>query len=212
LHKLKLFGEPGWGSVLAETQLVWYGVPFEFSRVGDLFKDGSGRQELEAVNPLGQIPTLVLPDGSAMTESAAITLWLADQAGSFDLVPRPDEAERPQFLRWLLFITSNIYPTYTYADDPSRFVHDAEAQQGFADTVHAYARKLYVILEAAASGPWFLGSRFSALDIYICTLTHWEPGRPWFDANAPKLVAIAEATQAIPRLSQVWARNFPQQP
>ena len=122
-----------------------------------------------------------------MTESAAITLWLADLAASADLVPRPDEAERRRFLRWLVFITSNIYPTYTYADDPSRFVADEGARQGFAEAVRAYGAKLYGMLEAEATGPWFLGSRFSALDIYICTLTHWEPRRPWFEANTPKL-------------------------
>ena len=209
MHQLILFGEPAWGSTLIEVQLVWYGIPYDFQRVGDLFKDADARRKLEAFNPLAQIPTLIPPEGGVMTESAAITLWLADRTGSFDLVPRPDEAERPRFLRWLLYITSNIYPTYTYADDPSRFVRDEGARQGFADAVHDYRRKLYTILNAEAAGPWFLGTRLSALDIYVCTLTHWEPGRPWFDANAPKLAAIADAMIAQPRLSEVWARNFP---
>lgn len=57
MSKLKLFGEPGWGSVLTEAQLVWYGIPFEFHRVGDLFSDQSAGLELEKINPLGQIPT-----------------------------------------------------------------------------------------------------------------------------------------------------------
>ena len=210
MDKLTLFGRPGWGSVLAEAQLVWYGLPFEFQTVGDLFEDTDARRQVEAANPLGQIPTLVLPDGAVMTESAAITLWLADLAASAELVPRPDEPDRRAFLRWLVFITSNIYPTYTYADDPSRFVADAGARRGFAEAVRAYGEKLYGILEAEATGPWFLGRRFSALDIYVCTLTHWEPRRPWFDANAPKLVTIADAARALPRLAEVWARNFPE--
>ncbi len=209
MRQLKLFGEPGWGSVLAEAQLVWYGIPFDFQRVGDLFKDAGARRELQAFNPLGQIPTIVLPEGGVMTESAAITLWLADRAGNSELVPRPEEAERPKFLRWLIYITSNIYPTYTYADDPSRFVRDEGARQGFKDAVRAYGEKLYAILNAEASGPWFLATRLSALDIYVCTLIHWEPGRPWFEANAPKLAAIADRMKAEPRLSEVWARNFP---
>ena len=209
MSKLKLFGEPGWGSVLTEAQLVWYDIPFEFHGVGDLFSDESGRRELEKINPLGQIPTLVLSDGRVMTESAAITLWLADQCGSADLVPEPDAPERAQFLRWLIFITSNIYPTYTYADDPARFVSSKTARNGFADAVGQYAKKLYLILNAEASSPWFLGSKFSALDIYVCTMTHWTPRRPWFDAKASNLAAIADATKAVPRLSQVWARNFP---
>jgi GST-like protein len=201
LSPLKLFGRPGWGSALTEAQLVWYGIPFEFNEVGDLFSDPSARRELEKINPLGQIPALVLADGRVMTESASITLWLAEGCESTDLVPGPDAPERARFLRWLIFITSNIYPTYTYADDPARFVAGKAAREGFADAVNLYAKKLYLILDGEASGPWFLGDRFSALDIYIYTMTRWRPKRPWFDANAPTLAAIADATRAVPRLA-----------
>ena len=206
---MKLYGEPGWGSVLIETQLAWYGMPFTFEAVGDVFEQPEARARLEKINPLGQIPTLVLADATVMTESAAITLWLAEQAGSGDLVPEPGAPERARFLRWLIFITSNIYPTYTYADLPSRFVPQADARDGFAEAVGQYAKKLYRQLDGEASAPWFLGERFSALDIYICTLTHWRPGRLWFETDAGKLMAITEATQRLPRLAEVWARNYP---
>lgn len=210
MNKLKLFGEPGWGLAIIETQLVWYDMPFDFLRVGDLFAAENNSSELEKLNPLKQIPTLVLADGSVMTESAAITLWLADQAASFDLVPEPNAEERAGFLRWLIFITSNIYPTYTYADDPSRFVEDKSAQDKFEIALDQYVKKLYLLLNAQASGPWFLGQCFSALDIYICTMTHWRPKRPWFAENTPKLLAIADATKLLPSLSGTWARNFPE--
>lgn len=206
---MKLYGEPGWGSVLIETQLVWYGIPFTFEAVGDVFEQPEARAGLEKINPLGQVPTLVLADGTVMTESAAITLWLADQADSSDLVPEPGAPERARFLRWMIFITSNIYPTYTYADLPSRFVPQPDARDGFAGAVGQYAKKLYRQLDGEASAPWFLGDRFSALDIYICTLTHWRPGRRWFEAETGKLIAIADATRQLPRLAEVWARNYP---
>ena len=35
---MTLYGERGWGSVLVEAQLDWYGLEFEFREVGDLFK------------------------------------------------------------------------------------------------------------------------------------------------------------------------------
>ena len=38
MAKMRLFGEPGWGSAIVETQLVWYGLEHDFERVGDLFK------------------------------------------------------------------------------------------------------------------------------------------------------------------------------
>src|SRR5690606_39793795 len=68
------------------------------------------------------LPIFVLPGGEVMTESAAITLHLADLAQDDTLVPAPGDPARTKFLRWLVFLVANVYPTYTYADDPSRFV------------------------------------------------------------------------------------------
>ena len=90
----KLYGRPRWGSALVEAQLVWYGLPFEFEEVGDLLRDPAARIALQKVNPLAQVPTLVLPDGRVMSESAAITLLLADTTGTDSLVPRSGAAER----------------------------------------------------------------------------------------------------------------------
>lgn len=204
----RLYARPGWGSVFVEAQLAWYGLPHRMEEVGDLFESAAAREALAAINPVAQIPTLILPDGAVMTESAAITLHLADATGSADLVPAPGEATRPQFLRWLVFIVANIYPTFTYADEPTRFVPEAAAA-AFRRNVDEQQRRLWSMVEAAASGPWFLGERFSALDVYLGAMTRWRPRRPWFAANAPKLLAAARAAEAEPRLNAVYARNFP---
>jgi GST-like protein len=205
----KLYARAGWGSVLAETQLHWYGLQYEIQGVDDLFASAAAREGLAPVNPLAQVPTLILPDGQVMTESAAITLYLADVTGSRDLVPAPGEAVRPAFLRWLIFLVANVYPTFTYVDDPARFVPSEAAQQGFADNVGAYRQRLWRQMEANAGAPWFLGERFSALDIYLAAMTHWRPRRAWFAENCPRLHAIALSADAEPRLTAIWQRNFP---
>lgn len=209
MAKYRLYGEPGWGSVIVEAQLDWYGLDYDFERVGNLFESAEARASLEAVNPRAQVPTLVIPDGTVMTESAAITLLLADMTGDDSLVPAADDALRPSFLRWLVFIVANIYPTYTYGDEPARFMPVKDAQGAFLETVELYRKKLYGELEEAASEPWFLGERFSALDIFVCTLSRWGPKRPWFAEQAPKLFSIAEATQELEQLRDTWRRNTP---
>jgi GST-like protein len=67
---------------------------------------------------------------------------------------------------------------------------------------------MWLSVEAAAGSRWFLGDHFSALDIYIAVMTRWRPGRKWFEANTPKLVAIARKAAEKPELAAVLARNF----
>ncbi|MBS0550720.1 MAG: glutathione S-transferase family protein [Proteobacteria bacterium] len=205
----RLYGRPGWGSAIVEAQLAWYGLPFTVELVGDLLRDPPSRQKLEAANPLAQVPTLVLPDGTVMSESAAITLLLADVTGQDSLVPGPAARERASFLRWLVFIVANIYPTFTYADVPSRFVEVEAAQQPFVATIDAYRNRLWSQVESVTGAPWFLGDRLSALDIFVAVMTHWGPKRPWFEKEAPRLFAIATRADALPPLQDTWARNKP---
>lgn len=205
-----LFGCPGWGSVLVECQLAWYGLPYVFEEVGDLFASEEARAKLALLNPLSQTPTLVLPGGYVMTESAAITLHLADVTGRTDLVPGPADPKRAEFLRWLIFVVANLYPTFTYADVPERFV-PAVSAKAFRENVDAYKKRLWSQLESEASVPWFLGEHFSSLDIYIAAMTRWRPRRPWFAANCQRLHAIAVRTDERPELADIWRRNFPEE-
>src|ERR1700730_3805099 len=158
MSKITLYGRRGWGSAIVEAQLECLGLDYTYEAVGDLLRSAEARRSLAPVNPLAQGPTLVLPNGQILTESAAITLYLADMTGRDDLVPPPGSPERPDFLRWLIFLVANVYPTYTYADEPDRFVSDADARDGFRAAVDAYAQRLYGILEVTARIPWFLGA------------------------------------------------------
>jgi GST-like protein len=189
---MTLLAHPGFGSALIEAQLDLHGLPY-------------AREVLE--NRLGQLPVLLLPSGEVMTESAAITLHLADLARSDALVPGPDAAERARFLGFLVFAVAQVYASFTYADNPARFVAEEAARPPFLAAIAAHREALHGVLEAEAGAPWFLGARFSALDLYIATMTRWTPRRPWFAAHAPKLVAIAERVDAMPALAAWRARN-----
>jgi len=204
-----LIGSPGWGSAIVEALLDLSGLPY---RVEDLEpgKPPTEQKRLTSLNPLAQVPTLLLPDGTVMTESAAIALHIADRAPGADLVPAAGEGARDAFLRWLVFIVANVYPMYTVGDDPSRFVSGEAAQKELRASTDAYRDKSWRIVEAnIAPEPWFLGRRFSALDVYVKVMTHWRPRRDWFAANCPKLMSIALAGDKEPRLAKVWRRNFP---
>jgi GST-like protein len=203
----RLIGSPGCGSVLVEAALTLAGLPFELEDIA--FEAlGPEHPRLGKLNPLGQVPVLVLPDGGVMTESAAIVLYLAEVAPAAGLAPAPGDPQRSAFLRWLLTLVGAIYPTFTYGDFPERYVPAGTAAKQLVASSLARRQLLWTHVEAAAGAPWFLGERFSALDLYVGAMTRWRPRRAWFAANAPKLAAIAARVDGLPALARAWRRNF----
>jgi len=199
------------GSMIAETAFGFTNLPVD---IVDVPWDDTGwnSKRLKNLNPLGQVPTLVLPDGAIMTESVAIVLYLADKVRGFKLVPPPKHPSRAMFLRWLVFMVAAIYPTYTYGDVPERWVgEDAKHGAGKAlrDGTDDHRKTLWRYVESQIEGPWFLGKTMSALDVYIWVMSHWRPGRDWFEKECPKLHAISTAMKAHPVAKKVAARNKP---
>lgn len=198
----KVIATKGCGSALVEAAFVLTGTPYERE---ELDYAGPDRGRLRALNPLGQVPTLIAPDGAVMTESAAVVLHLDEMNPSANLLPH-DESRRTA-LRWLLFLVTAVYPTFTYGDVPAKWV-GADASDRLRASTDAHREKLWHQVEHAAHEPWFLGAQFSMLDVYIGIMTHWRPRRAWFAETCPKLAAIAHATDEIPALQPLWKAEF----
>ena len=205
----KLYAANGGGSMIVEAAFAFTKLPLTI--VDMPWSDtGWNSKALKGLNPLGQVPTLILPDGSVMTESAAIVLYLADKEKNFELVPPPGHKQRAAFLRWLVFLVSAVYPTFTYGDVPERWVGEPKDKGGGKALVGAtdeHRKVLWRFVETQVKGPWFLGKTFSALDIYLWPMTAWRPGRDWFKAECPKIHTIAMKVKAHPGMKKVAARN-----
>jgi GST-like protein len=103
-----VYGSPGSGSVPVEAALTLIGAPYEV--IGEtVLRTVARNPAVSTVNPLGQVPALVLPGGEVMTESAAILIWLADRYPEAGLAPLPSGERRAAFLRWMAYVSSAIY-------------------------------------------------------------------------------------------------------
>ena len=198
-----VIGCKGCGSTIAEAMLILSGIGYDREEV-DYTQPGPGRDRLLAANPLGQVPTLIAPDGGVMTESAALAIHLDELVPSAGLLPRGPQ--RRDALRWLVFFVAAIYPTFSYGDEPSKWVGDAGA--ALRGSTDAHRMKLWKQVEGVAKGPWFLGETRSVLDLYISIMTQWRPNRAWFADTCPKLHAIAKAIDDDPKLRELWKANF----
>ena len=203
----KLYAALGSGSAIVEALFAFTDIKCEvhFLQYGT---HGIEDQALEQLNPLRQVPTLVLPNGGVMTESAAITLHLADISPESTLMPSVSDNQRPAFLRWLLFLVASIYPTFSFGDFPNRWVTSPAAREELTLKTDAHRQMLWRYLEdQISSGPWFISSPH-ALDIYISVMTHWRPRRLWFKENCPNIYRIACEIDQLPNIDKIWSHNF----
>ena len=203
----RLLGCKGCGSAIVEAAFAVAKLPLDYEEV-DYSAGSPTRARLLEVNPLGQVPSLVLPDGRLMTESLAMIHYLNDLAPAAGLVPAAGKPGRAEFLRWSTFLVAALYPTYTYGDEPAKWVEDTKGAKQLRESTDRHRQALWQQVEEAAGAPWFLGERMSALDLYVAVMTHWRPGRKWFVANTPKLMAIAEKAAATPQVAAVIAKSF----
>ena len=203
----RLLGCRGCGNVIVEAAFALAGVPLAIEEV-DYGAGSATRQRLLDVNPLGQVPTLVLEDGAILTESLAILHHLETVEPSTHLIPPPGDPHRKDFYRWAVFIVAALYPTWTYGDEPAKWVEDTQGAKQLRESTDRHRQVLWKQVEEAAGAPWFLGDRMTAIDLYIAVMVNWRPGRKWFATNTPKLDAIAKAAAAIPKVAAVLERNF----
>jgi GST-like protein len=202
-----LIASKGAGSMIVEAALAVAKLPHEVEMI-PYGEPGPQRDRLLALNPLGQVPTLLLPGGRVMTESAAIILHIADEAPEAGLIPTVKDPARPMFLRWLAFIAAAIYPTFTYGDDPTRWTGDEAAGRHLRQATDEHRKVLWRHFAAQnACKPWVLGAGFSALDLYVAVMNLWRPGPDWFKKECPALSDIADRVARLDALGVVWARN-----
>ncbi|NBB84235.1 MAG: glutathione S-transferase [Alphaproteobacteria bacterium] len=198
--RYRLIGAPGCGSAVVEAALAMAGVDADRE---DLAWDDDGGvlgDRIDAVNPLREVPVLILPDGTVMTESGAMILHLADRAPGSGVAPPPGAPDRAVFLHRLMLITGSIYPTH---------VGGPLGRQA-ADLLVARRKQLWRWLDAEVAGAdWLAGPRFSALDLYAAVMTRWTPGPDWFAAECPAVAGIAWRAAGHPAVTPVIARHFP---
>lgn len=199
---LTLFGSPGSGSAAVEMALRAATLDYRVVRASTWEPD-SAQAELRAVNPLGQIPTLVLADGTVMTESAAILLHLALSHPRAGLIPSAAR-ERATALRGLVFIAANCYPAVSISDYPERWTTAATAPA--REKVRAAARaQLHRAWEifADAFGDALAPAKPGALAFLAVVVSQWSGTRAHLSKHRPAFHATIEALERHPRLAAV---------
>jgi GST-like protein len=206
-----LFGFKGSGSASVECALELTGADYRIVEAAS-WEQNDALAELERVNPLKQIPTLVTPDGDVLTESAAIMLHLADAFPAAGLLPDAT-AERDRNRRGLVYIAANCYPCITILDYPERFTTatDDASKAAIRDGTRARLHHhwdLFADQFPAADGQFLNGDQPGALDLYAAVVSRWGKARPHAREARPAFAALLERIDAHPAVALVLGRHW----
>lgn len=205
---LTLFGAAGSGSVAVEAALTLLGIPFKLIE-GATWASEPARERVGERNAMRQVPTLVLPDGEIMTESAGILIYLADAHPQSRLAPAPDEPSRRQFLRWMFFVSSAIYALHWIKPDVSRIGAPESARGSVVDAVHERIAFCWRTMDAQVTpSKYLLGDELGVLDLYVAVVSRFGPWRDRFYAEAPRMTPAIQRVDDDPRLRPLWEKRF----
>ncbi|MDI6624047.1 MAG: glutathione S-transferase family protein [Brevundimonas sp.] len=196
----------------SDDEIVFYTNPMSRGRIARWMLEEVGRPyrtvvldygttmkapEYLAINPMGKVPAVTWR-GVTVTECAAICAWLADAFPAADLAPALDDPARGTYLRWLFFAAGPLEAAVTAKALGLLAPADKARMAGYG----SFDQVVDTLERAVTPGPWILGDRFSAADVYVGSQIMWGlqfgtlPARDAFKAYAARLSGREAAVRA----------------
>ncbi|MEQ1769752.1 MAG: glutathione S-transferase family protein [Devosia sp.] len=139
------------------------------------------------LNPNGQVPTIVEPDGFVLWESNAIVRYLADRerSGLWPVEPR----ERALVDQWLTWQATELNPSWVYAVNALMRKNPAFGNAGDLERSKSNWTKAMRVLEGQlqAGGGFVANGRLSLADLVLALSTHRWLSTPF---DRPALPAV----------------------
>jgi glutathione S-transferase len=150
-----------------------------------------------AINPMGKVPAIKHGD-TVVTECAAICAYLADAFPQAGLAPAVNDKLRGPYYRWLFFAAGPLEAAASNKAMGWEIPADKEGMAGYG----SLARVTDTLESAVSRGPYILGERFSATDVYVGAHIGWGmqfgtlEKRPTFESYYSRVAARPAALRA----------------
>jgi glutathione S-transferase len=203
-----LYWSPGSASMAPHGALEEAGAQYELALVNT--DEGAHRDPAYLkLNPNAKVPTLVADGKFIMFESAAMAMFIADRHPQARLAPGPDEMARGHFYQWLTHLTNSMQPAMLRFYYPERHTADEGGHEAVKSKAMEEIRSLWGRIDQhlASHGPYLLGERFSAADIFAHMLSGWQQCCPNTYERFPNVKRLADLVAARPAMQRVIQKN-----
>jgi glutathione S-transferase len=163
----------------------------------DILKAESRTPQFLAMNPAGQVPTVVLDDGRPLAQSNAIILHLAE--GS-DLIPA-DAYDRARMMEWLFWEQYSHEPYVAVARFQVVYMGKAVADLD-EKLVTRSAAALARLETGLATVAFLVGDRVSLADVALVAYTRMAPAAGFDLAAYPKVKAWIARVEAALKIKE----------
>lgn len=163
---MKLYFSPHTCSLSPHILLCETKTPYTLEGVDLKTHVTEGGTDYYTINPRGQVPLLVLPNGEQLTEGPIIAQYIVEAAGATQLLPAQG-LPRYRVLEWQNYIATELHKSFSPLFSPA---FSAEAKQ----TVRTLLRKKYEWLNThLAHNVYLTGDNFTMSDVYLFVVTQW---------------------------------------
>lgn len=164
---MKLFYKTGACSLSPHIVLQESGLNFTTEAVDLQSKKTASGEDFLKVNPRGQVPTLLLDDGTILTEGAAIVQYVADKVASKKLIPANGTIARYHAIEMLNYIATELHKGFSPLYNPQTPTEYKEA------TKQKLLKQFDYLNGILSQQKYLLGDHFSVADAYLFTVTRW---------------------------------------
>jgi len=164
---MKLFYKAGACSLSPHIVLREAGLDFTAEKVDLALKKTESGADYLTINPKGQVPALLLDDGSLLTEGVAIVQYLADRVPDRGLIPAAGTRSRYHAIEWLNYIATELHKGFSPLFNP-------KTPEEYKTLSREKLDKQFDYLDSVlATQHFLLGARFSVADAYLFTILRW---------------------------------------
>ncbi len=110
---MKLFFSPGACSLAPHIVLREAGASFSLEQVDIANCTTTSGTDYAIINPKGQVPLLLLDDGTTLSEGPVIAQFIADQTAAVQLMPAAGSMARYRVMAWQNYITSELHKSFS---------------------------------------------------------------------------------------------------
>jgi glutathione S-transferase len=146
---------------------------------------------------MGKVPAIKHGD-MVVTEAAAICAYLADAFPQAGLAPALTDKLRGAYYRWLFYAAGPVEAAVSNKALGVVVPKEREVMMGYG----VFERVIDVLEQAVTKGPYLLGDKFSAADVYAGSHIGWGiqfgsfDKRPAFEAYLARIMSRPAAVHA----------------